>query len=341
MTVMTRPWLAGPRWEAERFGQLGWRILPLRMFLAVTFIYASLQKLANPNYFNAKSQSSVVAQMTALEHTSPIGPLLRLSLHAPTLVGLMIATGELAVGLGVLVGLWTRLAAAGGALLSLTFFLTVSWSTRPYFYGSDIVFLFAWTALIGTGAAGVLSLDEWIASRTPTVTDETGRRELLLGARAVGAMAVVAGLSGGLTAVIGRAVGGTKHPNAGGPTLPPLGTNDPSTPKVSHHTKKPKQGTALAKTSSVAVGHGARFKDPNTGEPAWLINTPKDGFVAFSAVCTHAGCTVGFDSGSLEFVCPCHGGRYDATSGHVLSGPPPEPLTKLTLHVINHEIRVD
>src|SRR6478672_3490670 len=108
------PWLAGQQWVQLRLRQPGWLILPLRGFLGVTFVYAALQKLANPTYLNPANGSSVVGQMRLLRHVSPIGPLLGLSLHAPTAVGLMIAFGELAVGMAVLAGLWPRLAAVGG-----------------------------------------------------------------------------------------------------------------------------------------------------------------------------------------------------------------------------------
>jgi thiosulfate dehydrogenase [quinone] large subunit len=362
MGFMDRRWLLGPDWDTERFTQLGWKILPLRMFLAVTFIYASLQKLANPNYLDASNPSSVVGQMRSLESSSPIGPLLRLSLHAPTLVGLMIAIGELAVGTGVLVGLWTRLAAIGGALLSLTFFLTVSWSTRPYFYGSDIVFLFAWTVLIGTGAAGVLSLDAWVRTRarssplpargmSPAMArDAVSRRTLLLGARAAGFLAVAAGSTGALTAAIGRAAGGTTSTAQRRLRAPQQSSSPTASTRPHRHrhqqqrqnsASNPPPGTALAKTSQVPSGQAARFTDPATGQPAWLVNSPQAGFVAFSAVCTHAGCTVGFNSSSMEFVCPCHGGSYSATNGRVLGGPPPRPLAQIPVHVVNHEVRVD
>jgi thiosulfate dehydrogenase [quinone] large subunit len=335
------------------------------MFLAVTFIYASLQKLANPNYLDASNPASVVAQMRSLESSTPIGPLLRLSLHAPTAVGLMIAFGELAVGVGVLVGLWTRLAAIGGAVLSLTFFLTVSWSTTPYFYGSDIVFVFAWTVLIGTGAAGVLSVDGWIRSRvrqmvpvgrrpSPAMHRElVERRTLLLGARAAGVVAFASALTGGLTAAVGRAVGGTKSTSTAGGLRPthraaPTASGSPA-PAAQHRTGPRRQnsgasrppGVAVGKTSQVASGQAARFNDPATGEPAWLVNSPRAGFVAFSAVCTHAGCTVDFNPASMEFVCPCHGGSFNAVNGKVLGGPPPSPLAQIPVHIVNHEIRVD
>ena len=79
-------------------------------------------------------------------------------------MALIIAFGELAVGLGTFVGLFGRVAATGGMLLSLSFFLTVSFHDSPYYYGPDIVFLFAWTPLL-IGGSGTYSLDTLIATR--------------------------------------------------------------------------------------------------------------------------------------------------------------------------------
>lgn len=53
-------------------------------------------------------------------------------------------------------------------------------------------------------------------------------------------------------------------------------------------------------------------------------------FVAFSATCTHEGCTVGYNTSSTNIVCPCHGGTYSSTSGAVISGPPPSALSSYT-----------
>ena len=88
------------------------------------------------------------------------------------LVGLFIAFGELAVGLGTLFGLLGRIAAAGGMALSLILFLSVSFNTTPYFYGSDIVFFFAWTPLV-LGGSGALSVDA--ALRHVTLGTSHGR----------------------------------------------------------------------------------------------------------------------------------------------------------------------
>jgi hypothetical protein len=80
-------------------------LLPLRAFLGVTFTFAGLQKLADPGYLDPHNPTSAAHQMLLFRRNSPIGGLLELSTHAPTLVSLLIAFGELAVGLGTHAGL--------------------------------------------------------------------------------------------------------------------------------------------------------------------------------------------------------------------------------------------
>ena len=105
------------------FALSGWALLPLRAFLGFTFCFAGLQKLANPNFFNANSPSSIQAQLIAATRISPLHLLLGHLLRFAVPIGVVIALAELAVGLGALLGLWTRVAAAGGMVLSLTLFL--------------------------------------------------------------------------------------------------------------------------------------------------------------------------------------------------------------------------
>ena len=138
--------------------------MPLRAFLGCTFLYAGLQKLADPNFFRANAASSIQAQLQAAARTSPIGGALAPLHHISLVVGLFVALAELAVGIATLFGLWSRVAAAGGLLLALGFLLAVSWHSRPYYLGPDIVFCFAWTPLL-LGPPGPWSVDRWLRAR--------------------------------------------------------------------------------------------------------------------------------------------------------------------------------
>jgi thiosulfate dehydrogenase (quinone) large subunit len=140
-----------------------WALIPLRVFLGVTFLFAGLQKLANPTFFNAKSPSGIHAQMLASARFSPLHALLIHLVSISNPIGLTISYAEVAIGLGALLGLWTRVAAIGGAILSFSLFLTVSFHSSPYYTGADIVFFFAWLPLIIAGSSSRLSLDALIA----------------------------------------------------------------------------------------------------------------------------------------------------------------------------------
>ena len=143
----------------------GWALLPLRVFLGATFLFAGLQKLANPNFFDPNSPSSIQAQLIASARLSPIHLLIGHLLRFATPLGILISLGEIAVGIGMLLGLWTRVAALGGAALAFMLFLTVSFHASPYYTGADIVFFFAFIPFLVAGAGGGPSLDQRIAKR--------------------------------------------------------------------------------------------------------------------------------------------------------------------------------
>ena len=65
---------------------------------------------------------------------------------------------------------------------------------------------------------------------------------------------------------------------------------------------------------------------PVSGQRVIVLQS-QDQLLAFSAKCTHEGCTVTYVPGQSSIWCPCHDGRFDL-SGRVLSGPPPKPLVK-------------
>lgn len=80
-------------------------------------------------------------------------------------------------------------------------------------------------------------------------------------------------------------------------------------------------GGWLAKTYDIPVGGGKIFTSQKV-----VVTQPQPGeFHAFSAICTHMGCTVNSVSGGT-INCPCHDSRYDISNASVVSGPAPQPL---------------
>lgn len=126
-----------------------WVLAPLRLFLGVTFVYAGMQKLTDPQFFKRSAPGYIGKQILVFAHGTPLhGFLLHVAEPHAVAFGLVVALGEIAIGLGTLLGLLLRPAAFFGALVSLVFFLSASWRVYPYFYGADIVFLFGWITLI-------------------------------------------------------------------------------------------------------------------------------------------------------------------------------------------------
>ena len=131
------------------------------------------------------------------------------------------------------------------------------------------------------------------AESTATTVPPT-RRRVLAGAAVVGAAGSLGALAG--CADDSGSDGGTGSP-AVGQDARPTGT--------------------ITKTSDVPVGGGQVVVLENAKV---VVTQPVEGeFHAFSAICTHAGCTVqGVADGIIA--CPCHGSQFDATTGDVVVG---------------------
>lgn len=110
----------------------------------------------------------------------------------------------------------------------------------------------------------------------------------------------------------------------------------------------PRQGEQITRDAlrvdeaALALPAGKEDVEENTVivvrlEPATLESPTRrewtaDGFVAYSAICTHLGCTVLSQLRAEAIFCPCHAGVYDPGRGAiVVSGPPPRPLPQLPL----------
>jgi arsenite oxidase small subunit len=88
------------------------------------------------------------------------------------------------------------------------------------------------------------------------------------------------------------------------------------------------------------------FNYPLDDEPNMLVKLgrratggvgPEGDVIAFSVVCQHLGCVVGYEAQSSGApgpagVCPCHGSVFDfVNGGKVVSGPAPRPLPQVSL----------
>jgi Rieske Fe-S protein len=89
-------------------------------------------------------------------------------------------------------------------------------------------------------------------------------------------------------------------------------------------------GKEIARISKVPAGSAVHFMD--SWSPGVLIHLQNGKFAAYSAVCTHQGCTVTYQNGQL--LCPCHGSVFDPSKGgRVLYGPAPSPLPRIPIKV--------
>ncbi|MEW2547719.1 Rieske (2Fe-2S) protein [Streptomyces sp. NPDC047002] len=92
-------------------------------------------------------------------------------------------------------------------------------------------------------------------------------------------------------------------------------------------------GDALAKTTDIPEGGGKIFGDQKV-----VVTQPKaNEFKAFSAVCTHQGCTVASISDGIIH-CPCHGSEFSIEDGSVKGGPAPKPLPAQQIKVAGGSI---
>ena len=335
--------------------RLALALMPLRLFLGGTFVYAGIQKLSDPGFLHPGAPTYIGTQLEGFANGTPGGFILRtFAIPIPEVAGVSVAFAEILIGLLVLLGLYTRWAAAGGMGLNFLLFVTASWHTTPYFLGPDLVFTFAWTPFVIAGAEGQPSLDAVFGARRrpslsgredrprieppPPYPGAYSRRAALL---ELGALAVViagvsslakggftparalgtrtAGAGGGHAAGKRSGSGSAKSGGTGG-----TGGEAAGPPKPSAGSSVPANAVELASGSALPAGTGANYADPVTGQPDILIRAGDGSLTAFSAVCTHAGCTVGYENGVI--ICPCHGGEYDPKTGEVIAGPPPAGL---------------
>jgi thiosulfate dehydrogenase [quinone] large subunit len=318
-------------------------LVPLRIFLGGTFLYAGLYKLLDPGFLASSGVDSIGQQLHGFALDSPLAFLINgIALRAPLLVGLGMALLEIAIGLGTLSGWLFRLSAAMGTAVALLFWLTASWATKPYFLGADLPYAAGWLTLALAGDGGAWSLERWLAvtgpprprggySRTALrkqVPVSVERRRFLQLVGLGAATLLVAGPS----FVLGR-IAAAAGPTATATGLPTISTT-PAPSSAPSQTSAVQSGTLLAKGSDLASAGSVTAVDPATGDPVLVIKLSRSSVVAYDAVCTHAGCTVEYDPTSVTMICPCHGAQFDpAHQGRVMGGPTDQPLAVIPIRV--------
>lgn len=113
-------------------------------------------------------------------------------------------------------------------------------------------------------------------------------------------------------------------------------------PFLYHAPDLPFKAVKVANLRDLKTGQATYFQYPDQQSPAILVKLgrqaiggvgPSQDVVAFSAVCSHMGCSVLYKAG--RFICPCHYSQYDpAKNGEVYQGLSVEYLPQIRLHVV-------
>ena len=285
-------------WEHQ-----SWSVRLLRLWLGITFTYAGLHKALDGGFLNPEATTYIGKQLAGFAQQSPISPLLNKMVEHATLVGVGTMVGEIAIGLATLFGVLPFLAAIAGAGLSASLWLSSSFYITPYFLASNTAYLIMWL---------VFALSVMPRKQTVSRVLNVDRRGAI-GIGVVGLLSVAFAGVGNFFArparIASSAVKIVTKKGGGAPA------------------------NAIASISDLNVGSALQIKLAS-GDPGILIRTATDAVCAFSAVCTHEGCSVDYDSVSKELICPCHGARFDPLqNGKAIGGPTRTPLTELPVEI--------
>ncbi|WP_329117896.1 DoxX family protein [Streptomyces sp. NBC_01353] len=252
---------------------LGVVLLPLRVFLGFISIYAGMGKLCDPVYFDGGERGSMVKWLNSLNPWALAEPLRDFALQHPVGAGLTVAFLQVVVGVLTVFGLWQRVAAVFGALLSAALILTVSWKSVPVYDSADIIFLAAWSPLIIAGAPvysidGRLAGEAWRTLGPRSEIWDLRRRVLRRGALVA---SVVVGLTLLLGSMLGGAVRSTEMVTVPGPNDDPInhlpGRSLPQEPGE----RSPSQSTSTRPKPSATAGASGERENEEKAEPSETV----------------------------------------------------------------------
>jgi len=116
----------------------------LRAWLGITWIYGGWDKATDPSFLTPGTVNYIGNQIRNMAEISPLGPLLTHSLEHATLVGWSVLIAEFATGIATLLFVAPRFFAFAGFATSVGLWLTVTFSVKPYFIGSDTAYAVMW-----------------------------------------------------------------------------------------------------------------------------------------------------------------------------------------------------
>jgi len=148
--------LGGVTVRGRAHGLSAWFVLALRLMMGIAFLNAGLSKLLAAEPFSAAGYLQF--------GVNPASPLVGLFTWMGTtpwfvsIVDIAVPFGQVAIGLGLIVGLLTRLAAFFGAMMMFLFYFG-NWSVEHGLINGDFAYLLVFLAVAAFGAGRILGLD--------------------------------------------------------------------------------------------------------------------------------------------------------------------------------------
>lgn len=133
-----------------------WFVLALRLMMGYAFLYSGWTKLTAAEPFSANGYLT-----NAVPAASPLAGTFAWMGSTPWVaefLSVAVPWGELLIGLALLVGLLTRLAAFWGAFMMLMFYFS-NWDVGHGLINGDFAYMLVFLAVAAFGAGRILGLD--------------------------------------------------------------------------------------------------------------------------------------------------------------------------------------
>jgi thiosulfate dehydrogenase [quinone] large subunit len=146
--------------------------LPIRVFVGVSFLEAGLHKLTDPGWTQGGTSLLAYWERAVAIPEEGRPPItydwyrdfiqFLIDIGAESWFAWLVTLGEIAVGLGLIFGVLTGIAAFFGAMMNMAFLLAGSASTNPVLFTFQIGLMLAWKV------AGYYGLDRYLLPRLGT-----------------------------------------------------------------------------------------------------------------------------------------------------------------------------